>query len=322
MTESNTAFLRRYSLTVGNSKDVKDSITTKDDIQLTTDFTTEVIGSLNINSLKMKATIQAGKGSSSPSVGASFVELYNIDDKDLGFFIKDNTLLLKAGYESIHGTDDTSLPLIYAGQISKVTTEKKGSDFVTKIVCGDSIFARNNLRVAGAVPKGTAYIDAIKILLDILKAKGVPVQNMDIYKDQADRLFSKLPNGYSFEGSLVASLNKLVAGINYRTYFHLGKLHIEPVEDPFFVDAVLLKATNIKDSIAPESSTSGKSSGDKDSKEGIVLNTFLNGEITLNKALLIQDIPKFTGKYKITALEHLLDTEGEKWDTKISCRRI
>ena len=274
-----------------------------------------------MSSHRVSAEISFDKSATSSSKSPCIVKIYNASSKILSYVVKDNTLLLRGSYESAVKTT-SDMPLLFAGQIIKSSTRREGSDQVTTITCGDSIYARNNIKVSGSLPNGTTYLQAIKNLTDILKTKGIPVQNIDIYSEQADRILSTLPNGFSYEGTLVDVLNKLTASIRYRTYFHLGKLYIEPVENPFYSDAIRIKPENIKGSISPSDDTSGKSAKDGDSKTGIEFNTFLNGEITLNKVLIIDGIENYTGTYKITGLEHKMDSEGNKWDSIVTARRI
>lgn len=316
MTDVLEVFSRGYGLTVGDSSDVIATI--KDEVPeglQKTYLTTELLNAVRITDLQIKATINTTKRSGKSANDNVVIEVFNLDESTRSFFKEGNHVLLQAGYLKGNGA---KLSNLFTGMIVTSTTTKEAEDTVTKITCSATTFVRNNIRVSGFATVRDTYETVIQKLLDILIDRGVPLGNYDKESEGAGVLSKSLPNGFSFDGSIYETLARVCNDIDYRVYMSLGRVYVEPKLNPALIDSVILTDNNIKGTIRNKSDTSGKTASDKENKSGLVVNTFLNGEINPSKLLRL-NTTRFSGDYKITSVSHMLDYEGSQWDTTIEC---
>lgn len=344
-------FLKRYKLTIGNNQEVVDKmVPVQTDIpnlipttgpvnapkigwwlQTLVDahFVTApepIINQTSVNVLtvpagtkarrfteiQMEAEISYKTSQSSSTDQDSTLKLYNISDENQAFIKANYFVFLEAGYQT-----DKDIPLIFSGQILKVTTEKQGPDMVTTLLCKDNSLPTGNVLMCISYNKGMSYIEIIRDMLARLANVGVPTGHFITTGPLAnDPIIRKCQSGYVTEGKLVQDLITLCASINYRAYFSLGKIYVEPAFTESRVYIVELAASQIK-SARPEDDSSNQTLKSKD-PTGLMIKTFLDGRITSDKYLKVKD-GKWKGEYKITEVKHILNYEGESWDTEITC---
>ncbi len=295
---------------------------------------------ITITDLRIKAKVLWDKESSaSSSSQESYIEIYNLSPDNEAFIDASDSVLLSAGYiqdlkdipiENQVGEGYLSgrLPLICTGQIKYKQTIKKGSDTITKLVIKDISYVTDNLIFSKYYAGGTPYGDIIEDLLSFLAERGVP--RGSVY-DPSGQLESPPPTvldldrqtgiqGLSVYGYAVDQLQEICSKIGYRAYSFLGKMYVEPISTVQYLEYVEVTQDNIKGSIREEFDSSKKLKAQGDTKPGLEFDTFLKGDITLNKALKISvDSPRYRGDYKITSIEHKLDNQGTNWTTVVSC---
>jgi hypothetical protein len=319
-------FLRKYSLTIGRAAElivevVPGNLITPGGEESTppvgsffnlpdgsyTDFITVPSTSINISDLRIKANVVDSKAGTSNKQGTT-IEVFNLSPSNQKFIRVDDTVLLKAGYE----IDGSELPLIYVGQVTKVTTEKKGQDTITKILCQAASVARKNIKFSKVPARNETSETIAKYYAGVAAKNGIPTGNVFV------AIPKDYPSGFSAAGNLFESMEEFCKKTNLQAYVTLGKLYIEPIDSTPATTALIVKPENVKGAIRPEDDASGKTS--KQDSKGIKFSVFLDGRITAAKVVNIS-FGEYKGDYKVISVQFKMDYEGKNWDTIVSCQR-
>lgn len=321
-------FDRVYSLTIGRNDallennfppPIESSLPGAPGFRPNTDWNTSPTSvasghALTFTELQITADIQYTKDGETNKQGTT-IEVYNLDLTSQRFFRVGDTVLLRAGYRSVDGDNP---PLIFSGQILKITTEKKGVNTITTLICTPSEISRKNIRFSKQPSRGETNEDVIRYFASVAAANGIPTGNIWV---PAGRLIS-YPSGYPASGSLFPVMEKYCADNRFSCYVTLGRLYIEHkgVSNPVS-PRVTVSELNIKDTIRPEDDSSETlSQADETQKPGISLTTFLNANITTATVVTV-NFGEYRGDYTVTSVMHKLDLEGNSWDTIISGTR-
>lgn len=271
------------------------------------DFVTKPAAGFTITDLRIKASILDKKGGAS-NKNVATIEIFNLTINNQRNIGTDDTVLLKAGYK----IDGAELPLIYVGQVTKVTTTKKGQDTITKIVCRASEVGRKNIRISKIPIRGETSEDIANYFASIAAQNGIPTGNVFV------PVPFDVPAGLPLTGSLFTLMERFCERNALDCYVTLGKLYIEPQNSVSVVASIEVQAANIKGSIRPQDDSSGKSTSA--SKKGLEFTLFLDGRITAAKSVTIK-FGEFRGDYNVTSVGFKMDSEGSNWDTIVSCVR-
>ena len=286
-----------------------------------------------ITDLQIECEIRQTASTTASKDSPSFIKIFNLSDETREFIQGNDVVLLSAGYEQ-----DKTLPYIFTGQVSYVTTERVGSDNVTTLICGKAITPRRNIRVSRSYPAGTAVHSIMSDLVAILRSNGVSVElkmftnpDIPVFAEGVDPFSSQeeqnvisllsLTSGYTIEGNIFEILDNFASTIgvegSYRVYFVDDVLHIEDTLFNKTKELFILNANNTKN-IEKVTDTSGKSSMQATS-DGVVVTTFLDGRIKQNKLLQIT-FGESQGTYEIEQVTHKMSYEGNKWKTETTAR--
>lgn len=266
--------------------------------------------------VQFEAEISYKTGQSNSSDQDATIKLYNLSKESQAFIKKNYFVFLEAGYQS-----DKDIPLIFTGTILKVSTEKSGPDVITKILCQDNGVPAGNIRMCIWWDRGVTYLQIIRDMLDKLASAGIPTGHfITTGVLAADPIIKKCESGYSTEGKLIQDLITLCSSINYKAYFSLGKMYVEPAFGGERVFLVELSPDQIKGTVRPEDDASNETLNSK-TPEGLKITAFLDGRISTDKFLKVTD-GTHKGQYKINEVKHLLSYEGDTWDTEISCSKV
>ena len=330
-------FDRRYILRIArnekqvkvDSKDVVDASSSGGGIKVidTKDLTaignTDGVRVIEIRDLHIEANIRIGKGKGFKN-NPSTIKIYNLSQDSINKIQKDSLVILQAGYK-----DDVDLPYIFAGQAVSVVTGRDGANRVTSITCQGGHTIQKNVRLSKTFPKGTTYKKVIQGLLDEAAKYGLPTGHFKTTsttppkdaKNVADKLSVVLEDGYVVEGNLINSLTDIATGIGFKVYVSLGKLYVEPKDNPALSVVKEIYSSLIKGSIEPYVASSKSLTGDTTSSEGVKFSLFLDGEITLDKKIQVKD-GNYAGTYDIESINHSLAYEGGEWSTGLELIKI
>lgn len=323
-------FGRKYSLIVGNPKTITQpqTITRAGETfhisSLFPNTIPQVVSEQDfreIRDLQIRAILPQTKTISAEAADKAYIEVYNLSPTTLEFIQKSTLMFLKGGY-----VQDKELSYLFTGEIQAVSTEKKGVDTVTTLLCGQMVKLGRNVRVQKTYNEGSSFQSILVDLLQIARDNHIPigrtklpVANGEYYKDViAENQF--INRALPIEGHLISEITRVASMCGYRAYISLGKLYIEPATNPEIRDVVQIHADNIQGSIKQTMTTSFDRSNE-DNKTEVSVNLFLNGDISVSKRIQIMG-GNFKGMYDITNVEHHLDYEGVDWTTKVKARRI
>lgn len=266
-------------------------------------------GFLLITEHRMKARIIDSKSGKS-NKNVTKIEVYNLSKSNQSFIKTDDTILLKAGY-----ANNGELPLVYAGQVTKVTTRKVGQDTITTLLCGAGAVVRKNARFSKAPRRNETVKEVCEYFAGLCAMHGIPT----------GRIFVpiELPIyfGYPCEGQLFTEMEIFCDNYNLSAYVSLGKLYIEPIDITDISAVVQVNAENVKGSIRPQTDASGTTTGQE--VTGLQFTTFLDGRISAAKKVEI-NYGDYSGDYKVTSVEFKMDSEANPsiWDTIVDCERL
>ena len=261
--------------------------------------------------------------------------------------------------ERIREVERVALPLVFVGQILKSHTERVGADIITTVMCSDAKLTLEEAKISrtyrGTDKKPLTYLDVISDLINELAKKGVPKgyisEDLDegisktpvgtvlsieglapnreevsglmpILLNQITPLGEKLFNSsYVVEGNIAEALTSVCNNIGYRFYICLGRSYIEPKSGPKRPTAALVRITqdHIKNNIKVESNSENLTEGSPDAKDGIIVDLFLNGLVSLEKRISVTGTLQ-DGLYKIRTVQHKLNYEGNDWTTTVTAR--
>lgn len=287
------------------------------------DFRTVPSKSFNVFDKQMTAEIDNTKDTVNPAV----ISVYNLTDEQISLIGDNTSIILRAGYRTEiedFGYDRNQLPLVYVGQVISSNTVRDGIDRITRIVCSDGKTVFKNIKLSISWPPGTPYLNMLLDLETIAGQAGLPRGRIEGDLQNTTLLNKISQDGYQLSGILGEQLIKFCDMIGYRVYTVLGKLHFEPKYADPSIDVVNITSQNIKGTIDIEQDSRGELSATPAEKKGIILKTYLNGNITSNKILRLSRLlnKDLEGDYKITSTKHSMNYEGDVWHTEIHAARI
>lgn len=279
------------------------------------------LDALQIEGLHIEATINYKKRTKTTSSPAK-ISIFNLSRETIKKLKPESTIILRAGYES-----DKELPVVFAGQIAKIGSSRRGSDKITTILASGAYTIQKNLRVTISIPKKSTYKQAIEILLKHAADNGLPTGAFNTDPQEAtktsstgkDKTSKVLEDGYAVQGWLLNNLSDLCASIGYVAYVSVGKLYVEPKEYSKTLEVFTLTKGTVIGDIQLQTDSTNKLSGSTSHKSGIAVKVFLDGRITLDKKIRIDDKDSpYVGIYDIDKLDHKLAYEEKDWFTTMN----
>ncbi|MGA4517196.1 phage protein [Solibacillus silvestris] len=147
-----------------------------------------------------------------PTSNTSEVTIYNLSDSTISTLKKNTKVTLNAGYKNDKG-------VIMSGYISKVITERDGTDHPTTIHVIDSQAPSSDKTTNKTYKKG---VKASFILKDLAKILGMKVSVLQLPNDRA------YTRGYYINGSIMDVMKAMSKDCGSNLYINKGNLHISP----------------------------------------------------------------------------------------------
>jgi hypothetical protein len=228
--------------------------------------------------------------------GRATVNLYNLDTVSRGIIEATGvSLILRAGYGLIPF-------LLFSGDVSKRgrKTTRKGPDIITTIEGGDGELLHQDIAFDIAY---TGPIDNQTILLQILAAMATGLA-------PADPLLPMVyPQGAVFYGSAADALDTLCGDVGQEWSIQDGLLQI------------LHPSSTRKDGAVLLTSETGLVGIPTKTDKGLNLVSLLNGNIKPGSLVSVGSLT-YTGFAKAKKVEHVGDTHGKVFHTKIEAREL
>ncbi|NQX67986.1 hypothetical protein HQN90_17835 [Paenibacillus alba] len=145
-----------------------------------------------------------------PLPNESEIKIWNLSDSTISRIIRNETLVMNAGYEGDVG-------VILHGFISKVLTKREGIDRITYIYVLDSedLSSRKTKDIAYAPGTLASYI-----LRDMSSVLGLPIAQFELNQD------FRYEEGYTANGEVTETIKKVAADCGTSAYVNKGKLYI------------------------------------------------------------------------------------------------
>lgn len=255
------------------------------------------------------------------------LRLYNLSDQARRYFNSSPTYVaIKAGFR------DSTLLIIYAGQVLTSTTQRSGSDIITTIVLKDSYEAIQRTRIARKWPANTPYKNILKDLAGMFSATGIttgyieePTRKLRAGSNEGVVNDTQTPSSYIVEGYLSDALDEICYALGMTWYVVHNKVYvvngIRGSEGTYSkAYGVIIKPENIIGLMAPINDTSASAS-DNTPTGGVKFSTFLNGNLSTEKYIDVK-VKDFEGIYKVTGIKHTLDYRGGDWITEVEATII
>ena len=290
---------------------------------------------VRITDLDFKAKITSIREGTSQKPQPISLEIFNPSPEIIRFIQKDNTLVLKAGY------DDTGIDTMCVCQIISGRLMKDGENTVARIIAGDSTSVKQGVYFANSYPPGTPYVDIFLDIVDAYGESGIPLRHFNGSLVGYDGALVDLPSqrtaegqydtladlraisrGYVFEGLLNKNLDTLCTSVGMRAYTVLGSLVIEPAAGPTLEEVIVLEEATLRKSIEVMDKKSLASPIDQANREqGIMVNVFLEPGVATATRVRISD-GNFQGEYQVISVSMNLHYEGDVWDATFELRPI
>lgn len=319
------SFNRKYELYIGTPsvdkkefiKDPKDTSPANPSQTYYTDI--DPNKAIKITKLKLQANIQrSSKGVAANNDKTSF-SIFNMSAESRKFAEQEGALIiLKAGYE-----DGGELPILYAGQIRSVSTEKQAVDVVTKIVAGDAYIPQKNSRISKFYPASTSKAEILKDLALSLQGVGEGVFALNtLEKDYFN-------SGYTASGLVTEVVSKLCKSLGYEYVIENNRVYIYPKAvgadsaeyKALAAKAISFSSDQIKKGSGKMNDNTKDLSNNETTKAGYQFNLFLDGRIRTASYVEVKD-GELKGIYKVVGLKHVLDYEGQSWDTIVQTEGV
>lgn len=284
----------------------------------------------SFDDLHFKATIHLKKSAKASSADPVIIEVYNLADAITSSNLKDNLIVVEAGYET-----DGELPLVFFGSIIDHSTTRSGQDTITKLLCADDTGVKRGGFASFRFTPKTSYYNMITTVLESLASSGLPhapIREVDFgiaaREVEVPGTFSEkgveaiglkstfTETGVSYEGNTVDILDSICQEVDFRAYIVHNVIYVEPKSNPLVNKVIEIEQDSIKGDIYLVSRGTGELTGK--GKSGLKFTMFLDGRVDPATKIKI-NFGRRKGTYFITSLKHQLEFEGNNWTTEVIC---
>ena len=284
-------------------------------------YYTDIVPSkaVKITDLQIQVDItRTSKGDSANTDATSF-KIFNMSEASRKYAEQEGALIiLKAGYK-----DSGELPVLYAGQIKSVSTEKQRVDVITQIVAGDAYIPQKNARISKYYPPSTSKAAILKDLALSMQGVGEGVFALDALES------SYFNSGYSANGLITDIVSKMCKSLGYeyviennRVYMHPKQIDSEsPEYKKLSAKALEFSSNQIKKGSGKMNDNTKDLSNQESTKAGYKFKIFLDGRVKGASYVRVKD-GTLQGVYKVISVRHLLDWRGDVWDTEIETEGV
>lgn len=295
-------FNRSYYLLIGNSNALG--------VLVTTDVNSEIVKGKGRSALQIEFSIE--KSDNPKKNNRARITVYNLNDESIGKIKKDFKVILEAGY----GDDDTGRNLLFSGQVKNVSTEVSQGTIKTVVTCEDGYVPSREGYTSTTFRGKTSVRDILREL--ITKDLGLPNPNMNNGKLGANTGLNKV---YTKGSAKIGTTSEIITKIcedNFLTWsIRDGEALVYPVNGSSGVEVPLISVdSGMIDSPQKSQINVTKLDKSKDLKDVYKVKTLLQGAYNIGDMVKLES--KFVnGVFKITALKHVGNYEGQDWITEL-----
>jgi hypothetical protein len=225
---------------------------------------------------------------------------------------------LEAGYAAQQFADEGHLPRLFFGTARTIDHARNGTEWVTKIQCGDGEIAYRYSQANVSAAPGTAYATVAESLAKQLSPSGVDVSQFLIQLTAGQISFPRpqFVTGYAASGNALQELEKLLAPEGWLVSIQNGALQVVASNGTTPKPAVLISAASGMIG-SPEHGTP-----DKDGLPSVLKVKSLLLPQLCPGDLFALDAVGNSGNYRAEKVTHTGDTHGADWFTEIEARPL
>lgn len=266
---------------------------------------------IKITDHQIRATVHYPRNGASGKSVQQRIEITNPSDQTIYMCRSANALLLEAGF-----TDDVSLPIICATQIVESAVEKQGNNRVLTLVCSDAHRVKREISISKSYSASLTYKDVIVDLLAEFSTYGISSK-----ADLTSLENKQLGKAKVFSDGLAEALTNICNSVGYRWFLSAGIIYVEPKQKPSLERmkrSIRVLPENVKQQIKEIQDTVNRSPDEKVQERGISIVLNLNGNFSAGEVVDVA-FGDFEGSYYIRDVKHIMDYEGNQWDTIVEC---
>lgn len=238
------------------------------------------------------------------------IEIYNLSSEKQKFLEEDYiAAVLSAGYY------DTTIKRLFAGQVTKATTRKSGTDIISQIQIGTAYVELNHSTVKKLIPPGK---DAEYVISEL--AKDIPGVSKVIFN--SINIKSPLLDGYPLSGTNREILDEISKTYDVEWQIDDDVLYITDAGGTFTEDLntafVISPTTGMIERPYAVSGDERRTKKDKAKKAGIQVKILLNPEIVPGSIVKLEDT-LYDGYYRVASLRTFGQYRGNDWYTELRC---
>lgn len=322
-------FKRKYSLTISSPPKIDKSTKTvtptentivvqkAEDYRSVDQLDAKIFTELNIK-CKISSSKEKTKGQ------GAVLEIEGLSENNLHFIRKNGVVILQAGYE-----DNTTLPVILAGQIISKEADTDGDTTRAKLIVSDGYTPNSAIKISREYPAGSTYLEILEDLANIYALNKIPLgrsirelQSLQGVGVESPINQLTLPFGHCLVGYLDTCLNQVCKECGFTSYLSNSRLYIEPEN---YSENVKLFSFNASNILSLKEITVKNNNNSKDQQEqnaGYRLKVFLDGRIEVGMFIELSVDGETRGSFKVLKVEQELDFEGNSWFSILEIQNV
>lgn len=234
---------------------------------------------------------------------ASF-SIYNMSAASRGNIAKGALVTFSAGYGALVGN-------LFLGVVQKASTEKSGSDIITKLECGDGEPALSKVTVALNFPPQTTTLTTILQSCAQAMSLTTPANPLGMNAGVALGLpVVEFPRGFVAKGKVRDVMDELCKNHGLEWSIQNGALDIIPRGAHAGNEAIVLTASTGLIGIPSRN------------EQALTFSALLNPMIAPNRLVVVQvrDDTRISGFYKVSSAKYEGDSHDSKW--QVDCEGV
>ena len=291
---------RRYSLLIGETK--------AQGVLVTTEPLESDTASVNNNVLNIEFSIT--KSYKADAKNTARITIYNLSNESIDKIVKDNKVILKAGYEF-----DGIRP-IFLGQVENVSSEVHGEVVKTIINCIDGYTTIREGFTAETFSPTTTVETILRTI--ITQDLGFANPRMNNGKLGPNTGLAKIYQGGSAKVGDSAEIVSRICSDNFLTWnIRDGEVFVYPVDGSTGIEVPLISVeSGMLGTPRRSLDNSNKAKDSKDLKDIVKVKVLLQGVYNVGDLVKVESL--FTnGLYRISKLTHKGSYDGTDWVTDL-----